>query len=129
MAGVTRSGAERMAAIRSALARSYYFALPLSKREGVDQMSADRISIGRALNKDIVLRDESVSKFHAWFELHEGRDFSLADAGSTNQTCVNGEALVARQLQPLSDGDSLSFGAINGLICSAESLWSAIHDD
>lgn len=105
-----------------------HFVVPLRKRALVDQMSADRISVGRATNKDIVLRDATISKSHAWFELHEGRDFSVADAGSTNYTWVNGEILEPRRPRSLAPGDLLRFGSITALLCTGEALWSAIHE-
>jgi hypothetical protein len=47
----------------------------------------DMIKIGRAATNDIVIPDESVSKFHAYFELI-GDNVALADARSTNGTWV-----------------------------------------
>jgi hypothetical protein len=114
--------------VAKALSESVHFVLSLRKRPNSDQILHDRISVGRALNKDIVLRDSSVSKLHAWFELHDGLDFSLTDAGSKNRTYVNGEPLVARQPFPLSPGDTIRFGTVATLLCEADALWSAIHE-
>ena len=41
--------------------------MPLTKAEG--GAFAERISVGRALNCDVVIRDESVSKLHAYFRI------------------------------------------------------------
>jgi hypothetical protein len=119
---------DQPALIATALAEGVHFVVSLRKRPNADQILLDRISVGRASNKDIVLRDASVSKLHAWFELHEARDFSVTDAGSKNQTYVNGEALVPRQPFPLAAGDAIRFGSVLGLLCEAEALWSAIQE-
>jgi len=122
-----RSAAEHGEGIASALALDRHFVVPLRKRAAAAQISLERISVGRATNKDIVLRDSTVSKFHAWFELHEERDFSLTDAGSTNKTTVNGEELVPRRPHHLTQGDCIKFGSVVALVVSAEALWSAVH--
>ena len=114
--------------VASALAAGVHFVVSLRKRPNADQILHDRISVGRASNKDIVLRDASVSKLHAWFELHEARDFSVTDAGSKNQTYVNGEPLGPRQPFPLAPGDAIRFGSVLALLCEAEALWSAIQE-
>lgn len=47
------------------------------------------ISIGRAKSNDVIIEDESVSKFHAFFRLTEKGDFVLQDGGSKNGTMVD----------------------------------------
>lgn len=128
LSATSRSAEVNARTISAVLGESPHFVVPLRKRAAADRMSSDRISVGRATNKDVVLRDGSVSKFHAWFELHEGLDFSVADAGSTNQTFVNGEALQPRLRRPVVVGDLIRFGSIATLLSSAEALWSAIHE-
>src|SRR4051794_37458393 len=44
----------------------------------------DRISIGRARNCDVVIRDPSVSKLHGHFRVTERRTLELIDPGSHN---------------------------------------------
>ncbi len=128
MQAAARAGQIHARTVASALSQGEHFVVPLRKRVGADQISASRVSVGRAANKDIVLRDPSVSKFHAWFELHEDLDFSLTDAGSRNQTHVNGEALLPRKPSPLVAGDLIRFGSVTATLCTAEALWSAIHE-
>ena len=125
--GAARSAADPGGGLAAALALDRHFVVPLRKRAAAAQISLERISVGRATNKDIVLRDPTVSKFHAWFELHEARDFSVTDAGSTNKTTVNGQELVPRKPRQLAPGDQLKFGSVRALLCSAEALWSAVH--
>src|SRR5689334_17054749 len=71
------------------LADGGHFIVPLRKRSGSDALYMDRISVGRARNKDIVLRHQSVSKFHCWFEVDEAGAFYVTDAGSKNATKIN----------------------------------------
>jgi hypothetical protein len=68
----------------------------------------DRISIGRARNCDVVLRDPSVSKLHAHFLQSK---FELIDLGSQNGTCVNGHPLLRDRAHPLRFGDVVLFGS------------------
>lgn len=49
------------------------------------------ISIGRAKSNDVIIEDESVSKFHAFFRRSEKEEFVLQDGGSKNGTAVDGE--------------------------------------
>jgi len=122
-----RTRGQQVQTIADALGSGQHVAVPLRKRAGADQISLERISLGRASNKDIVLRAPSVSKFHAWFELFEGRDFGIADGGSTNLTRINGNPLSPRQLVHVTPGDRLQFGAVAAVLCEAEALWSAVH--
>ncbi|HSI03602.1 MAG: FHA domain-containing protein [Myxococcota bacterium] len=49
------------------------------------------ISIGRAKSNDVIIEDESVSKFHAFFRRSDKGEFVLQDGGSKNGTSVDGE--------------------------------------
>jgi hypothetical protein len=46
------------------------------------------ISVGRAKSNDVIIEDESVSKFHAFFRRTEQGEFVLQDGGSKNGTHV-----------------------------------------
>lgn len=116
-----------VAALASRVRGSRYFVVPLRKRASVDALSMERISVGRARNKDIVLRDPSVSKFHGWFTMDEYRAFQFADAGSKNGTTINGKRLDARQPLPLNPGDNVVFGSVEGLLCPPDILWKALN--
>jgi hypothetical protein len=107
------------------LASGRHFAVPLRKRITADNTHPNRVSLGRAPNKDIVLRHETVSKDHCWFEVDEGGSFFVTDAGSKNLTRLNG--------RPLPDGptfvragDTLRFGLIDAQVCSARTLWRVL---
>ncbi len=54
---------------------------PLAKKPGAS--FADRITIGRTPNNDVVIDDSSVSRFHAYVR-RAGDAWSVADAGSKN---------------------------------------------
>lgn len=127
MAAAKRTEQDRAQMVRDQLGLGKHYVAPLRKRESADRISLDRVTVGRATNNDIVLRDGSVSKLHAWFSLHEEREFSLADADSTNHTAVNGQRLEPRKLRHLLECDRIEFGAVSGIVCFAETLWAAIH--
>jgi hypothetical protein len=122
-----RTRPEDPAALVQLLQQAHYFSVPLRKREESDAMSSDRISVGRARNKDLVLRHASVSKFHAWFDTEPGGEFRLTDAGSKNLTRVNGEPLPPREQKRIEPGDRIRFGSVECAVCSAEVLWPALR--
>jgi hypothetical protein len=106
-----------------------HFAVPLRKREGSDTVLLGHISVGRAHNKDVVLRHSTISKLHAWFEVETPDHVSVTDAGSTNLSRINGQALAARVRAAVGPGDVVRFGAIDTVVCSAETLWSCMNPD
>src|SRR3984885_14753228 len=64
-------------------------------------------SVGRKVDKDLVIADPRVSRDHAQIVL-EGENFYLIDQGSKHGTFVNGERI---QRQKLERNDRLEFGA------------------
>jgi FHA domain len=72
----------------------------------------DRISVGRALNCDIVLRDPSVSKLHAHFKVLGPGEAELTDIKSVNGTRVNGEWTTSGQAVRVESGDTIIFGGV-----------------
>jgi FHA domain-containing protein len=108
------------------LEKNRHFGVVLRKRASAEAAYPDRISIGRAPNKDIVLRHPSVSKFHGWFEVDDEGRFYIADAGSRNATRINAEVLPAREPTPVDPGDSVRFGSVEALLCSPRMLWTAL---
>ncbi len=114
------------AELRQRIAQTAHYAITLDKRVH-DGTYTDRISIGRARNKDIVLRHPSVSKFHAWVERDEAGGFYVADAGSKNGTRVHQEPCAARALTLLASGDVLRFGSVEAVVCDPQALWRALQ--
>jgi len=64
-------------------------------------------TVGRKVDKDLVIADPRVSRDHAQI-MQEGQEFFLEDLGSKHGTFVNGERV---QRQKLERGDRLEFGA------------------
>src|SRR5262252_1617504 len=64
-------------------------------------------SVGRKVDKDLVIADPRVSRDHAQI-MQEGTSFFLEDLGSKHGTFINGERI---QRQKLERGDRLEFGA------------------
>src|ERR1700747_2353397 len=64
-------------------------------------------TVGRKVDKDLVIADPRVSRDHAQIVLESG-DFFLVDQGSKHGTFVNGERI---QRQKLERNDRMEFGA------------------
>lgn len=71
-------------------------------------LGTETITIGRDVQNDVRLDDESISTFHAEILLDDGRHM-LKDLGSTNGVRVNGERVLEMRL---ADGDLLRFGQV-----------------
>ncbi len=83
---------------------------------------ADRISVGRARNCDIVLRHGSISKLHAHFRL-DGDYVAILDNSSRNGTAVNGEPLIPEQRAQVHSGDRIRLGTLESLLLDAGGLY------
>jgi hypothetical protein len=105
--------------------RSYVTAV--QKRLAPEGPLGDRVLIGRAMNKDIVLRNPSISKFHAYFETTETGDWSVTDAGSKNGTSLNGKRLTQREPMNVANGDRVTFGSIETLFLDARTVWRLLR--
>jgi hypothetical protein len=88
----------------------------------------DRISVGRARNCDMVMRDPSVSKLHAHFRTRVEGGFDLVDLGSANGTRINGRQLTAHELEWVSPGDTIQFGAVLAKLVDADALFDILQD-
>jgi hypothetical protein len=66
-----------------------------------------RTTFGRISENDVVLRDVSVSRYHAVM-LHEGDSWFLEDANSGNGSSVNGNPVLERTR--VRDGDEIQLG-------------------
>ncbi|WP_372368625.1 FHA domain-containing protein [Candidatus Uabimicrobium sp. HlEnr_7] len=79
------------------------------------------VTIGRTNNNDITLRDDSVSKAHAYFKsrstftgffLQKNKEtWNVVDMGSENGTFVNGEFLEENDSHIVEDKTNIVFGA------------------
>ncbi|MET0342564.1 MAG: FHA domain-containing protein [Polyangiales bacterium] len=84
--------------------------LPLKKAP--ESPFPDRVSVGRAPNCDIVVRDSSVSKLHGHF-----RDITInaavfTDAKSANGTTLDGVKLEPGVSTPISEFSVIAFGRV-----------------
>jgi FHA domain-containing protein len=94
--------------------------LPLRK---VQSTFPSMITVGRTENNDLVVPDEQVSKFHAFFRLVTER-VELSDAGSRNGTFVSGRRLESRGAgAQVRINDKFAFGAIEFQLFDARGCW------
>src|SRR5438067_1226324 len=73
---------------------------------------SDRISIGRARNCDVVLRDPSVSKLHAHIRREPNGSWVIIDLDSHNGTAVANVPILPSRPEPLRSGDLVTFGGV-----------------
>jgi len=99
----------------------------LGKRRDATGALGERVSIGRALNQDIVLRHPRVSKFHGFFQVTRSGEWSVADARSKNGTLVNGVRLAPRKPRIVVNGDRVAFGSIETLFLEAPMVWRLLR--
>lgn len=80
-------------------------------------LKGDVITIGRALECDIVITSKRVSREHTQVR-REGWRVIVEDMGSTNGTMLNGERIL--QPQQLRDGDHIKIGDVVFEFCDPE---------
>ncbi len=90
------------------------------------------ITIGRALNNDIVLRFPTVSKLHARLEIEttafgDPLGYHLIDNHSTGKTVHNGELLAADKLISIAIGDIILFGNIRCTVMDGTLFWKQLR--
>ncbi|MDB4970529.1 MAG: hypothetical protein JWN44_6218 [Myxococcales bacterium] len=85
----------------------------------------DRVSVGRARNCDVVMRDPSVSKLHAHFRVGGGK-LELVDIDSQNGTRVNGRPLPPHQPQLMANEDTILFGSVAAKLVDAPTLYDLL---
>jgi adenylate cyclase len=77
-------------------------------KHGILELRKSVITIGRGNANDLVLNDNSVSRFHAVIKLLENESITIADRGSTNGVLMNGQPITAEAT--LTDGDAIKIG-------------------
>jgi len=97
---------------------------PLVKT-GVNPWS-DRILVGRAANNDVVLKNDRISKLHAYF--HKGpRGWRLVDARSANGTRLDAVAVPANdEGVPVRSGQRVTFGEIEAELIGSADLYERL---
>jgi serine/threonine protein kinase len=81
----------------------------LTGLQGRIVLGPSKLTIGRAADNNLVIKDGKVSSHHA--ELRpDGQFYSIVDLGSTNKTLVNEQLLISGVPRQLQQGDKLRFG-------------------
>jgi pSer/pThr/pTyr-binding forkhead associated (FHA) protein len=88
-------------------------ALPPSFGSRTVEVDANRFTVGRTPENDLVIEDSSLSRRHALIEKIDG-SFTLTDCGSSNGSFVNGSPVVAPT--QLADWDVLTFGGVGDIL-------------
>jgi hypothetical protein len=96
--------------------------LPIVKAPG--NPYPERISVGRARNCDVVLREASVSKLHAHFDA-DGK--LLFDLGSQNGTRVEGKRLLPNHGEVVRVGDAIHFGLATTSLIDGAALFELLR--
>ena len=96
---------------------------PLSKKTGAS--FPDMITVGRTPNNDVVVRDSTVSRLHAFFKHKDGR-WTVADGGSKNGTRLDGEPLEARREREVASGQRVRVGEIELTFYTAPELFDVL---
>lgn len=82
------------------------------------------ISVGRIPGNDVVLRDETVSKFHAFFR-ESAAGLELQDGRSRNGTFVDDQPVAARGAGPgvaVAAGRVIRFGSVSCVLLDAQGV-------
>jgi len=79
--------------------------VPVSKRTASNPFE-HMITLGRAPNNDLVIPDQRVSKFHAYFR-KLGQQWMINDANSMNGTWVDGQPIPSDRSAPLKSGSTI----------------------
>jgi len=96
---------------------------PLVKKPGAS--FADRITIGRTSNNDIVVADASISRLHAYVR-RDNKQWLVADGGSKNGSWLKGATLEPRRERPLESRAVLRLGDVDLTFYLANDLYSIL---
>jgi len=96
----------------------------VKKREG--NPYADRISIGRAVNCDVVLRAPFISKVQAHILCSLDGSHLLRANSAANSTSLNGRGVDPNSPRPLTVGDSITFGPMMFEFVDAARLYEVL---
>ena len=98
---------------------------PLSKT-GTNPWS-DRVLVGRASNNDIVLRNDRISKLHAYFQLGARGIWRIYDARSANGTRVDGVAVPPGEAGvAIRPGQIVMFGTVATELVDSATLYDSL---
>jgi hypothetical protein len=87
----------------------------------------DRILVGRATNNDIVLRNDRISKLHAYFQCGARGIWRVHDARSANGTKVDGSPVPAGdEGVEIRAGQIISFGTIATEVVDSATIYDSL---
>jgi FHA domain len=86
----------------------------------------ERISLGRAPNCDVSIRDGSISKLHGHFCDVSIASVHFVDAKSANGTRVDGQVLDPGKLVPIASGSFVTFGRVRLQLVGPEQLYDML---
>lgn len=102
--------------------------IPLRKRPGANSFAL-MITLGRALNNDIVVDHRTVSKFHLYFRRDAEGLWSVTDASSSNGTHVGGLKIKPDEPTGVQPGSSLYLGrSIRIVFYEPEALYQQLRN-
>jgi len=88
---------------------------------------SDRVLVGRASNNDIVLRNDRISKLHAYFQCGARGVWRLYDAKSANGTRVDGASVPPGEDGiEIQNGQILMFGTVATELVDSATLYDSI---
>jgi hypothetical protein len=87
---------------------------------------SDFVSIGRGIENDIVVLDETISKTHAIFARTAGGGWTLADASSKNGTWVDDQRLVDSPV-PVQPGNRIRLGDVWLTLVDSGAFWERLR--
>ncbi|MHC5037302.1 MAG: FHA domain-containing protein [Planctomycetota bacterium] len=87
------------------------------------------VTVGRATNNDIIIQHASVSKFHAYFRTDpKSGEVSIADAGSSYGSELNGMPILKDDPHPIQSGAVLIFAnSVRVVFLSAVEFFNSMH--
>jgi len=91
------------------------------KKQGMDQLSINGVSVGRARNCDIAIQSKTVSKLHGFLRQNEG-GYEIIDHNSTNGTYINKKKIPIQTWTRVKENDTITFGTVEMQFLIGESL-------
>lgn len=92
---------------------------------GKTSSAPDMITVGRTPNNDVVLRDATVSRLHAFFR-QRGASWLVADAGSKNGSQLDGLPLEPRKERAIGAGQQVKIGDLELTFYTAAELFRVL---
>ena len=106
--------------LRKRVTAATHYATLVTKRD--PHADDPRVTVGRKADNDIVLAHKTVSSVHAFLDSDERNCVFLTDNGSTNGTRINGHRAAANVTTPVNEGDFLTFGDVETMLCELSTL-------